>query len=403
MNSEQPSQAALVTAKSAGSILVVDDEPALRRATARILESAGYAVQQAEDGSEAGAAIESRRFDAVVSDICMPGMNGIELLRRARERDADVPVLFVTGRPAVETAVEAMNLGALRYLIKPVSRDDLIKNVEEVVLLGRLARMRREAAHAQGTTDNLFADRRAMEASLDNALATLWMAYQPIVDWSSRSVAAYEALMRMEEPTLPHPGALLLVAQRLDRMNEVGRAVRAAVARDLTAHPRTQDTFVNLHPVDLKDETLYAADGPLAPFAARIVLEITECEALDKVVDVVACTARLRKLGFRIAIDDLGSGYSGLSYFAQLTPDVAKIDISLVRGIDADAVKQKLVGSLVALCTDLGVIVLAEGVETPAEKDTLIELGCNLLQGYLFARPGKPFPTVAWPEIQRRS
>jgi len=97
-----------------------------------------------------------------------------------------------------------------------------------------------------------------------------------------------------------------------------------------------------------------------------------------------------------VAIDDLGAGYAGLSYFAQLTPEVVKIDIALVRDIHKEPVKRKLVGSLTSVCKELGMLVVAEGVETAAERDVVAELGCDLQQGYLFAKPGPPFPPVAW-------
>ncbi len=101
---------------------------------------------------------------------------------------------------------------------------------------------------------------------------------------------------------------------------------------------------------------------------------------------------RLRALGYRIAIDDLGAGYAGLTSFAQLEPEVVKVDMSLVRGIDSSAVKQKLVRSIIALCTELGIQLVAEGIETAAERDMLINLGADLCQGYLFAKPGRGFP-----------
>jgi EAL domain-containing protein (putative c-di-GMP-specific phosphodiesterase class I) len=104
---------------------------------------------------------------------------------------------------------------------------------------------------------------------------------------------------------------------------------------------------------------------------------------------------RLRGLGYRIAIDDLGAGYAGLTSFAQLEPEVVKVDMSLVRGIDSSPVKQKLVRSIIALCTELGIQLVAEGIETPAERDAVVALGGDLCQGYLFAKPGRGFPTPA--------
>jgi EAL domain-containing protein (putative c-di-GMP-specific phosphodiesterase class I) len=160
--------------------------------------------------------------------------------------------------------------------------------------------------------------------------------------------------------------------------------------------PCPADIFINLHPSDFLDETLFSSDSPLATFAPHIVLEVTERAALDEKAGIAERVGRLRKLGYRIAIDDLGAGYAGLTYFTQLTPDVVKIDISLVRDINKDEVKQKLVGSLARLCKELGMRVVAEGIETAGERDTCVELGCNLLQGYLFAKPGRPYPEVAW-------
>jgi EAL domain-containing protein (putative c-di-GMP-specific phosphodiesterase class I) len=153
--------------------------------------------------------------------------------------------------------------------------------------------------------------------------------------------------------------------------------------------------FVNLHPQDLNDADLFTATAPLSRIANRIVLEITERASLEDIKDVRDRIGELRKLGFRIAVDDLGAGYAGLTTFAHLQPDFAKLDMSLVRNVDRDDTKQRVVRTMARLCSELGVLVVTEGVETPAERDMLVELGCDLLQGYFFAKPGPPFPTAA--------
>jgi EAL domain-containing protein (putative c-di-GMP-specific phosphodiesterase class I) len=107
---------------------------------------------------------------------------------------------------------------------------------------------------------------------------------------------------------------------------------------------------------------------------------------------VTSRVARLRDIGFRIAVDDIGAGYAGLSSIAQLEPDVVKIDMAMVRHIDVEPTKQKLVSAMAKLCQEMNVRVIAEGVETTAERDTLAALGCDLMQGYFFARPSLPFP-----------
>jgi len=93
-----------------------------------------------------------------------------------------------------------------------------------------------------------------------------------------------------------------------------------------------------------------------------------------------------------IALDDLGAGYAGLNNFSLLEPEVVKLDMLLVRDIDTQPKKQKLVQSMVSLCKEMGALVVAEGIETAAEAATVVSLGCDLLQGYYFARPAKPFP-----------
>src|SRR5262249_22689572 len=102
--------------------------------------------------------------------------------------------------------------------------------------------------------------------------------------------------------------------------------------------------------------------------------------------------SRLRELGYRIALDDLGAGYAGLASFAQFEPDVVKVDMSLVHGIDASPVKRKLLRSIITLCNDLGIPLVCEGIETVRERDVVAELGAALCQGYLFAVPERGFP-----------
>jgi EAL domain-containing protein (putative c-di-GMP-specific phosphodiesterase class I) len=154
--------------------------------------------------------------------------------------------------------------------------------------------------------------------------------------------------------------------------------------------------FVNLHTRDLLDDMLFSPHTPLGRMADRVVLEITERAALDDVRDAASRVASLRKLGFRIAIDDLGAGYAGLTSFANLEPEIAKLDMSIVRDVDKVPKRRKIIESMSRLCKEMDILVVAEGVETIPERDVLVECGCDLLQGYLFAKPGKAFPEPRW-------
>jgi EAL domain-containing protein (putative c-di-GMP-specific phosphodiesterase class I) len=377
-----------------GLVLLVDDEQSIARAYARTLGAAGFSVEIAFDGKAAAAAARERNFDVIVSDIAMPEMNGLQLLRSVREHDLDVPVILMTGGPAVESAVQAMEYGALRYLIKPVESKQLEEVVARATRLHQMAKIKREALELFRLEGKHLGDRAGLEVRFANALKTLWLAFQPIVSWANKSVVAYEALVRNEEPTLRAPPDLFEAAERLGRLRELGQIIRDRVAQTLIDIPIEAEVFVNVHALELDDDSLFDPSAPLSAFAKRVVLEITERAPLDKIKDANARVAQLRSMGYRIAVDDLGAGYAGLTSFAHLEPEVVKVDMSLIRGLDQSPTKQKLLRSIVGLCRDLEIKMIAEGIETVEERDTLVRLGGDLCQGYLFARPGRAFPPI---------
>jgi EAL domain-containing protein (putative c-di-GMP-specific phosphodiesterase class I) len=379
-----------------GRILVVDDETGQRRVLGQLLGRAGYRVTTAANGVEAVTLLERDRFDAILSEVSMPGLDGIGLLRTVRERDLDVPVLLMTGAGTVDSVAAAVEYGAAVYLIKPLDPERLLSALERAVRAHEVALTAREAALAFDKPGARVADRAGLEATLERALGGMWIAYQPILRVLDRSLLGYEALLRSSEPALPHAGAILEAAERLDRVHDVGHLVRGRVAREFAEAPSSACLFVNLHARDLLDERLTAADAPLTAIASRVVLEITGRASSSHIKDLRLRIGRLRALGFRIAIDDLGAGYSGLASVVSLEPDVIKLDMSLVRAVDESSMKQKLVRAVSDLCRRLGILLVAEGVETPAERDMLVELGCSLLQGYLHGKPGRAFPKVTW-------
>jgi len=365
------------------------------RALSRLLEEAGHRVLTAGNGHDAVRTIVGNEVDVVVSDVSMPGMNGIELLRAIRAHDPDVPVLLMTGAPSVQSAAQAVQFGAMRYLLKPVDAVEVEEVVAQAARLHRLARMKRLAMALTGHAP-LPADRAGLEASFERALGKLVMVYQPILRARDHLVAAYEALMRSEEPSLPDPAALLEAAERLRRLPDLGRAVRARTAAGLHQIPDGTLLFVNLHPADLEDPDLVDPSSPLAQYASRVVLEVTERAALDGISNLPRRVQLLRNLGFRLAVDDLGAGYAGLSTFAYLEPEFVKLDMSLVRGVHTSQTRQRIIRSVASLCHEMDMTVVVEGVETYQERDALLSLDCDLFQGFLFARPGPPFPVGIW-------
>ncbi len=233
---------------------------------------------------------------------------------------------------------------------------------------------------------------RELEDKLTRCLAAMTMHFQPIVHAKTRARFGYEALLRSTDKSLPHPGAILDAAERLEKIPALGRAVRAQSAKVIAqAPPERGVVFINLHLLDLFDKQLTSAFAPLSKVASRVILEITERTSLEGEIDLRYRVAELRELGFKIAIDDLGGGHARMGTFTLLDCDFVKLDMSLVRDVDQHPMKQRLIKSVTDLCRDQGITVIGEGVETDAEAKVLVDLGCDLLQGYLIARPGLPF------------
>jgi EAL domain-containing protein (putative c-di-GMP-specific phosphodiesterase class I) len=363
-------------------VLVVDDDPLVLESYCRVLEKAGYQVLCAEDGRTAFEISSQQPLDAVVSDIAMPGMTGVQLMEAIRNHDVDVPVVLTTGKPTLETAVRAVGLGAAAYLTKPVAVQELRDAVSRVVSARTSSKPPsglRSAPLVQPADHTLF----------DDGLQKLWVAFQPVCRAGDGTVFGYEGLLRSDHPPVRSPLAFLEVAERIGKVWALGRAVRDEIARRAEESLRGSHLFVNVSPNELLDPHLYSAESALSRIAPRVVIEITERASLDRIEDVSQRIQRLRELGFRIAVDDLGAGYSSLSALVALEPEVVKLDMSLVRDVHASARKRALIRSLIQASSEFGAVVVAEGVEIPEEREILVEVGCDLLQGYLLGRPAR--------------
>ncbi len=390
----RPASASREPSLDAGHVLIVEDDDALARAMQRYLQSAGYRAELASNGAAAADLVLRGAFDAVVSDINMPGATGLDLLRTIRAYDLDLPVILNTADPTIQSAAEAVEFGAIQYLVKPVEREVLVEVVARAVGLHRIARLKREALRLLGGDSEQPGDRAGLAARFDSALEGLHIAFQPIVDVKVGKIFGYEALMRSSEPSLPSPLDVIHAAERLDRIYEMGARVRELAVRSFAEVPQRDATlFINLHTSELLDASIYSDASPLHRYADRVILEVTERSAIEKIQDVRARTSVLRFHGFRLAIDDLGAGYAGLTSFVTLEPDIVKLDMTLVRGIDSSDMRQQLVRSVVDLCHRFQMVVVAEGVETARELAAVRHLGCDLVQGYYLGRPNRAFVT----------
>lgn len=233
---------------------------------------------------------------------------------------------------------------------------------------------------------------RALGACLANR--SVRFVYQPIVSVHTRQPIAYEALCRPTAPAYRHVGELLTAAAQTGRIIDLGRVLREVAVQPLPQLPEGCSMFLNVNPQELEGDALFEADSILHQFANKIVLEITETEEITDFTGARSKLKELRRLGYRIALDDFGAGYQGFSSLALLEPDYVKLDMAIVRGITSDSRAARLVRHIREFCEAEGIQTIAEGVETEAEFRALRELGLELMQGYLFAAPAEAFCAV---------
>jgi EAL domain-containing protein (putative c-di-GMP-specific phosphodiesterase class I)/CheY-like chemotaxis protein len=375
-------------------VLVVDDEPAIRRVLSDFLKMEGFAVDTAADGEAAVARLSADQYDVVISDLKMPKLGGLELLGEVAKLNPEALTIVMTGFGTVDTAIHAMKAGAFDYILKPFKVDVVLATIVQ-----GLARRRKEALEQSYPTLAPARATRALKSSFKRAVDTLWLAFQPILTGDGRHVYGHEVLLRSDEPNLTDPVQVLEAAELLGSLDELGRVIRERAVEAFEQLPSDGLMFVNLHPKDLADPALFLASEPLSRIARRVVLEITERSSLEKLDKVTERVAALRRMGFRIAIDDLGAGYAGLTTLAQLEPEIVKLDMSLVRDVHTNGTKRKVVRSMTQLAREIGALVVAEGVESEAELDVVVDLGCDFVQGFYFARPERVSASCRPPSV----
>ncbi len=378
-------------------LLVVDPTELLRVSYGPALSQRTWRIDWAPNARAALDRMRSEPFDLAIADLPDPEAGGLALLQAVMDETLDVSLVMVAEPSAAVNAVHSVANGSVRFLFKPVAAETLANVVERALQMRQMAQLQREAAALVQADAARGAPDSDAEGRFTRALGRLWIACQPVVSASERSTYGFEAFVRSEEPALENPGALFEEAARLGRTSELTRAIRAQIAETVRAMPAEAYLFVNIHPAELLDPDLVAGASPFAAIADRIVLEITDRTTLEAIKGAVRRVATLRKLGFRVALDDLGSGTVGLSTIVQVEPDLVKLDRSLARGIDTSVRKRTVVRDIVRLCTrELGMQVVCLGVETPTECEALSALGCDLMQGDLFSPPGRGFPQPQW-------
>jgi EAL domain-containing protein (putative c-di-GMP-specific phosphodiesterase class I) len=224
--------------------------------------------------------------------------------------------------------------------------------------------------------------------------ADMNVVFQPIVDLKTGATFAHEALARCKLPQFESPAYLFDRAAAEEACGRLGRLVRNVLFESCQGLP----VFINIHPQEVRQRWLVQPTDPLFLHDTQVYLEVTESAAFEYFDLCMSVLHEVRaRSGARIVVDDFGAGHSDLDRVLALQPDVVKLDMALVRGIDADSARQRQVANIIETCHRLGALVVCEGIETCAELRTVIELQSDYAQGYLLGRPAFPPSASRWP------
>lgn len=387
---------------AAASVLVVDDSAANVALLERLLRSAGATdVHVVTDPRQAVSRCLEVHADVVLLDLHMPEYNGLDVLsemRRTLPPDAFVPVLVLTGDITTDARDRALRAGAKDFLTKPFDVAEVMLRVCNLLETRGLyvdvqrhnralqADLARRAEEERRRDDQ----RRRREARVRKVMSNgaMSMVFQPVAELRTGAVVGLEALARFRtEPTRP-PNEWFEEAASIGRGTELELVAVGHALGQLVDLPR--DTFLALNVSAAAASTAGLTELVSGLGHDRIVLELTEHQRVDDYEDLLGSLAPLRERGVRVAVDDAGSGYAGLRHILRLKPDILKLDLAMIRGIDADPARRALTTAMVTFAAELGATVIAEGIETSAEVETLRALGVPWGQGFHLARPGPP-------------
>jgi diguanylate cyclase (GGDEF)-like protein len=241
----------------------------------------------------------------------------------------------------------------------------------------------------------------ALESSIyDRAFEFI---YQPIVQPKTMNVFGYEALCRPRDDTFQSPADLITAAEYAGRVCDLGRVLREAAVMPMKNLPAESLLFINLHPHELYDPALVEVEEFMQPWLGRVVLEVNQSKSIGDRKRLGRTLKLLRERGFKIALDDLYSGYLGLNSIANLEPDFVKLNMSLLRDIRDNERAKRLVRHFLEYTEGEGIRVIAHGIETDEDRELAVSLGCPLLmQGYLFGKGAPSFDPAPAPRPTNR-
>ncbi len=375
-------------------ILVIEDEVSIRMLIKDILSSEGYEVLEAGNGKDGVKLALYTLPDLILCDVMMPQMDGYQVLHKLQQYGVTrrIPFIFLTAKATPSNIRQGMNLGADDYLVKPFDEDDLLRAIA--------ARLRKSIALALvNKNEKLLETKIQIEADLRQAIIKnqLQVYYQPQVNIKMGLIIGAEALLRWYHPewgNIP-PNQFIPLAEDTGLIKILGEWVMNKACQQLKIWqeqglPRLR-VAVNVSPRQFIHRDLCASIEEIITNTGispeQLELELTEGILIENPAITGKRLKKLSELGIKIAIDDFGTGYASLGYLNKFPFNTLKIDHSFVKNIHLNSKNAAIGQAIVTMANQLNLRVIAEGVETPEERDFLVECGCEEMQGYLFSPP----------------
>jgi EAL domain-containing protein (putative c-di-GMP-specific phosphodiesterase class I)/CheY-like chemotaxis protein len=370
------------------SVLVVDDNQSNVAFLRALLEDAGlHRITSQTDSRLVAAELPRANPDLILLDLHMPYLDGHQVLEKivAFAAGTYLPVLVLTSDVTSDARDRALAHGARDYLTKPLDVTEVTLRVANLLETRQLyAALRHSVWTEQETGEDEEIMRRRTEALLTESAIT--PSFQRVVNIANMQTVGYEALARFDKPHERGPAGYFLDAFKVGLGVQLEWLAVTKALEFLKAAPPNTFLALNMGPatiLHLKEQALCAPD-----LYHRLVIELTEHVPIEDYSAVHDALCAMRAEGTRLAADDLGSGYAGFRHLIALKPDIIKLDISLVSGIDTNNEARALASALVAFAKDVGAKVIAEGVERVPELARLRQIGVHWAQGYLLGRPG---------------
>lgn len=378
------------------SILLADDEESVLE-TLKAVVAAEPDLEVVAAAHDAATAIElasQRQPDVAIVDVRMPGGGGVRAAREILRRSPPTHVLALSAHEDASTVLAMLRAGAIGYVVKGESTREIVKAIHRCVnerptLSGHVTNelahtLAEQLQHVRGASRNERRSARVTKMLEEDALRIV---FQPIVDLADGRVAGVEALARFDTKPIRPPDVWFADAAAVGLLEELElKAVRAATSQ-IDRVPEHCYVSMNLSPESACSAQFREELGDLP--LERLVLEVTEHAPVDDYAQLNAALSSLRRKGLRIAIDDAGAGFASLRHIVLLSPDLVKLDVTLVRNVGGDEVRHAVVTAITAFASQIGARVVAEGVETFQELKALREIGVHFAQGYYLGIPGE--------------